>query len=154
MNLKDALMELAHQTGLPIALSEHGTAQLLFDQRLAVNLEASGDQGVYLYAVLGPLPSDQREAMYAMLLEGQLFGQETSLASFGLDSTRGELLLHRYLDLSRIEYSDFILALDDFIERHAYWLDRLASTLPSRPPAPAPGNEPPEPYLANFAIRV
>ena len=69
MNIHDVLAELGHRMGLNVALDEQGVCRLVFDERFAVDIEASPDNDtVHLYSVLCPVPPENKEPFYERLL--------------------------------------------------------------------------------------
>ncbi|MCG8435252.1 MAG: type III secretion system chaperone [Gammaproteobacteria bacterium] len=128
MKSHDLLGELSRQTGVDAAFNATGTARLVFDGRLAVDLE-SDDEGdrLHVYSVLTGLPadSDERLRLSEMLLTANLFEAGTGAARFAIDEHQGEVVLCLSLDLKAVDYQRFVAILEDFVDRLDYWLQRL-----------------------------
>lgn len=97
MHASDLLAEWGRSLGLPhLALSELGTAALVVDGELTLNLEHLVDADrLVAWVTLGLAPADGREACFARLLEANLFGQDSGGGAIGLDRGSDELLLSR-----------------------------------------------------------
>jgi hypothetical protein len=131
ISFDEALQRLGTVLSLPIEPSAEGTVQLLFDGELPLVLEAQGEYGVYLYSVVGHLPPDNAEGLFASLLSAQYFGRETGEACFGLDSRRRELLLHRQLNLRKHDFDEFRAAVERFVAAARVWSRRLSGAVQS-----------------------
>jgi hypothetical protein len=117
MHAADLLAELGQALGLPrLTLSAMGTATLVVDDDLAVNLEVDADAGtLWAYAALGEPPAQGREALYARLLQANLFGQGSGGGAVALDAGRNELLIHRGLALEHTDAQGLESALAELI---------------------------------------
>jgi hypothetical protein len=143
MTVEDLLSALGARMGLPdLQLDESRSCQLLFDGHLAVDIEAPVDQGgiVFLHSTVGIVRPEGREALFQQLLEANLFGRGTGGAVLSVDGQRYEILLHRSLQTRQIDFSDFVDALEQFIQYASHWMERLAQSHGAAPPSAAPLN--------------
>jgi hypothetical protein len=119
MNAQELLHALAVQLGLPgLALSPQGTAQLLVDASLALNLEHEpAADCLHTYLALGPLPPPPREPLLAALLLHNAFGQGTGGGSLAL--TAGgtpQILLQRRFELDGLTPQRLASALEALLD--------------------------------------
>ena len=130
MHAQDLIALLAARAGLPaLKLSSDGTAALVIDDKLTLNLEHDEPAGRLLaYVPLGSLPVQDREAHAVRLLRANLFGRDTGGAVLALDGD--ELLLTRTLELEHTDDTRFIAALEALVE--------AAQVLHELPPAMPP----------------
>lgn len=122
------LIEAAGQRlGAPLALDHAGLARLVVDGRHTIDFELEdGGETLFVSGVLGPLPPDGREALYADLLAASLFGTRTGGFQAALDPVRRELLLweaHR----SAPEVEVFVARLEALAAQLEDWKQRLGS---------------------------
>ena len=139
MRIEDALEQLGRQIGLALKLDDQRSCRLVFDGSTAIDIEAPEDDGtVFLHAAVGIVPATGREAVYALLLEGNLFGRGTGRAVLGVDTDLNEIILHRALDMGTTEYAAFTAALEDFLGRVKGWTERLEAMRTTVPDTAAP----------------
>lgn len=127
MRIEDALDQLGRQIGLALKLDSQRCCRLVFDRRTPIDIELVEDGTVFLHTAIGRLPPNGDAALLTELLEANLFGRGTGRAVLGVDGNLREIVLHRALDMNRIEYADFTAALEDFLTRARAWSDRLSS---------------------------
>lgn len=117
--------------GLTLRLDADGACRLIFDDRFVIDIEAidraSGETLVHAQVGILP-PAGSREATDELLLAGNLFGRGTGACTLGVDPDMREAILHRRLELARMEYHDFVAAIEDFLARVKAWTERLAKT--------------------------
>lgn len=135
MNASDLLAELGRTLGLPdLALSGLGTASLVIDGDLTLNLEHEADAGLLVaYLSLGQAPADGRDDCFARLLAANLFGHDSGGGSIGLDRGSDELVLSRSFVL---EHTD-ALGLEAGLAALVDAARRRRADLASAPAAPA-----------------
>lgn len=146
MKLEDALAAIARAAGLnTLAFDQAGVCRLMFDQKRVVDIERLDGHGheAYLYAVVGPVPAQDREALYADLLGANLFGRETGEAVLALDAVAGEVLLQQKVDVVDMDESRFVSLVEAFVHTLEHWQDRFEQGAPSsatayEPPSDAP----------------
>ncbi|MBL8331473.1 MAG: type III secretion system chaperone, partial [Rubrivivax sp.] len=105
MDASSLIAELGRRIGhADFALSDLGTAALRIDGDLQLNLEHDEDErSLVLYLRLGAPPEHGREALYARLLNANLFGRGSGGGHVGLDPARDELVLSRSLALDHTD---------------------------------------------------
>lgn len=92
-----------------------------FDARfdLTIEISESGHQA-YFHAPVLMVPSENRDALFALALQLHMFGLATDGNSFGYDMKRGRLILFRVLDLPNLA----VHAVPEFIESFVNQLER------------------------------
>lgn len=105
MDAHTLLADFARALGLDaLNLSAQGTAALLVDGELTLNIEHEDDaRRLLLYLSLGLPPASGREALYERLLTANLLGHGSGGGHIGFDPVRGELLLSRSLALDHTD---------------------------------------------------
>ena len=104
---------LATHLGRPLSLGAEGTLELRFDDGIAVTLELTAEQALYVYSVMGPAPVGANALR--SLLETHFFGQLSRHVRFAIDPGSGELLLIEKLDLARLPPHEMPEALETFL---------------------------------------
>lgn len=146
MKAEQLLKELGLTMGLPdLRFDDRGCARLVFDSKVAVNFENDAEAGeVQLYSTLAPLPAGDREPLYRLLCEGNLFGAQTAGATLAVDPLAGEVVLCRAIAVEGADAAGVARLLERFVATAEEWSGRLASGAPaSRSAAPAAAEQPP-----------
>jgi hypothetical protein len=124
--------------GLPdLQFDANGCARLVIDNAPALNFERDARGAIHLYSVVGPLPPEGREAVFAQLLQGNLFGESTAGATLAIDQPRGEILLCRTVVCELTPAPAFAWLVDVFVDAAQDWHSRL-SRAPEADKAAAP----------------
>jgi len=125
------LADFAQAEGLAdLQLDERGLIGLQVDSALEIEIEVPPDQGLlYLRAGLLPLPAQEREAVYARLLERNFLLQDCGGAAFAIDSDRAELALSLCQPIGKLDGLDFNNLLRGFIDMALHWQGKLTQEL-------------------------
>lgn len=130
--------QLLNDLGLTMGLSdlkfnEEGCARLVFDGKFAVNLENEPESGqLIIYMTLGPIPAEGREVLYLSLLEGNLFGTQTSGAALAVDSINHEVVLCQNLMTEDLSAASFVKSIEDFVNTGEQWSKNIKhATVPA-----------------------
>ncbi len=128
MKLNALLGELGEKIKLnDLELDKNRMCRLIFDDKFVVDIEALPDeQTFFMYGVVGRVPTEEKEAFYEKLLEGNLFGKETGDASLGVDPQQGEVILFQKLNAEKLEYIEFEKHLEQFLNYMEFWSKELA----------------------------
>ncbi len=120
MHAADLIADFAQRSQLlSLKLSDEGTARLVIDATLTVDLEHDEARGqLHLTTNLGQPPLEEREAFYARVLAANLFGRATAGASLALDPASMEILLVRTLELESTDSTKFETALEALVHAH------------------------------------
>lgn len=112
------LADFAQAEGLPgLQLDERGLIGLQVDSALEIEIEVPSDHDlVYLRAGLLPIPGQDRESLYARLLERNFLLQDCSGAAFAIDADRAQLALSLCQPIGKLDGLDFAHLLRNFID--------------------------------------
>lgn len=135
MDADQLLASLGLTMNLPdLRFDEHGCARLLFDQKLAVDLENDADNDcIHVYSVLGSAPhAGSGEATLRKLLEGNLFGAQTQGAALAIDAPNNEIVLCRSFDIASASTQAFESFMEKFLTAVEHWLEDLATVADGR----------------------
>jgi hypothetical protein len=138
------LADFAQAEGIAdLQLDERGLIGLQVDSALEIEIEVPSEQDlVYLRAGLLPIPAQDRESVYARLLERNFLLQDSSGAAFAIDADRAELALSLCQPVSKLDGLDFANLLRNFIDVALRWqaqlTQELQAGLPEDGPAPLP----------------
>jgi hypothetical protein len=128
MNADEAIGQLAHKLGIELTLDVRRVCAVVFDDRLTVEFEAPASLAEVLMMtckVASRVQADQREEVYALLLQANLFGRGTAGAVLAVDSKREEIVLQRALHLGQADFQDLLNALESLLQFGQAWVDRL-----------------------------
>ena len=128
MNADDAISQLGKKLGFELKLDRSRVCAVVFDDTLTVEFEAPPSAAhalVMTCRVAGSVPAEQREEVYALLLQANLFGRGTAGAALAIDKAREEIVLQRSLWLDQADFQDLLNALELLLQYGRAWVDRL-----------------------------
>jgi hypothetical protein len=137
MNTDDAIGQLGHMLGFKLKLDRNRVCAVVFDDQLTVEFEAPPSAAhalVMTCRVAGRVPVEQREEVYALLLQANLFGRGTAGAALAIDQTREEIVLQRTLWLDQVDFQDLMNALESLLQYGLAWVERLMAFNAARAP--------------------
>lgn len=135
MDPDQLLQSLGLTLGLPnLRFDEHGCARVTVEGAPALDFERQ-ERVVHVYSVLGPVPPEGREALYAQLLQGNLFGASTAGASLSIDELQGEVVLCRAFVAESTTAQGFASDVEAFVGAAEDWQARLTGANPDAPDA-------------------
>lgn len=128
MDIHNFLHELGIQMGLGgLSLNENRAARLMFDGKWAVDFEADEDfKTVQVYSVIAPVPAEEKEALFARLLEANLFGYSTGGAVFSVDPATSDIVLFRTVAPDKLDFQEFVNLLEEFVGTVEKWSLQIA----------------------------
>ncbi|MCG8568116.1 MAG: type III secretion system chaperone [Desulfobacterales bacterium] len=100
-----------------------GYCCLFFDD-IVINMEER-DNALFLYTHLGPIPSNDRKALYAKLLEANALFKATQGATLGIDEASNMILLSHQTPISNLDYPAFEKTVENFINVAEAWIERI-----------------------------
>lgn len=135
MNAVSLLSELGSQMGIAgLQFDAQGCARLVFDGAVTLNLEHDADSSkLQIYSVVGKVPVENREHVFQILLEGNLFGAETGGGVLSLDPLEREIVLFRTFEGDGLTGAAFAEAVGRFVDAAEDWVARLADSGRSAP---------------------
>ena len=121
------LAQFAQAEGLAdLQLDERGLIGLQVDSALEIEIEVPPDQDlVYLRSALMPIPAQDRESVYARLLERNFLLQDSSGAAFAIDADRAQLALSLCQPIGKLDGLDCANLLRSFIDISLRWQTQL-----------------------------
>lgn len=149
MKTQDFIHQLGLALNLPaLALDDSNVCRVVCDGH-PIDFEKLPDsEELFLIAEVCSLPPDGRETLFRRLLEGNRYGIETADATLSLDADQNAIILHRKLDMTRLDYAAFEELLSTFYARLLYWKDLSQAT------TEAPGTAPLEAAPLTGMIRA
>lgn len=136
MDAHQLLSALGLAMGLTdLAFDDNGCARLVFDQKIAVDLEHDDDVGhIHIYNVLAPAPAPgDGETVYRKLLEGNLFGAQTQGAALAVDAAAHEIVLCRSVNVAGASTTSFAEDIEKFLAAVEHWQGELRTLEQSAP---------------------
>jgi hypothetical protein len=129
-SIDQLLLNLGQTAGLPqpLRFDAHGCARLVFDGALAIDFERDSEASVlHIYSVLGSLPAEGREALYAQLLEANLFGAGTQGCTLAVDRDAHEVVLCRTVAAQGLGDAMLVQHVEQVVAAAEEWKPRLAA---------------------------
>ena len=128
MDADQLLQSLGVRLGLTdLRFDGNGCARLAIEGAPALDFERDVAGAIQLYSVLAPLPPAGREALYARLLKGNLFGASTAGASLAIDDLHDEVLLCRTVLAELATPASFAAEVEVFVNAAEDWQGRLVN---------------------------
>ena len=126
MSIDQILRRLGQEIGLPkLGLDETQLCTLRFDNKNIIAIEVSSDERhAHLYSMVFTIPTTDKAAFYERLLNANLFGKETGMASFSCNPNTGEVFLIRTLTVEGLTYEHFATALEELLQCIEYWCEQ------------------------------
>jgi len=117
MKIDDLLNKLGQYYGLPeLLLDKNNVCNLMFDGGHDIFIEPDTlKQNSHLYAVVGLIPSYEKELFYEKIFDKNLFGKETGDALIHCDVKRNEVLLYRTINHNVLDTQNFISLIENFV---------------------------------------
>ncbi|MCB1111704.1 MAG: type III secretion system chaperone [Chlamydiales bacterium] len=126
MNIKNILLEYGKESGLgKLTLNEQGKCTLFINNTFLICFEpAESREGFFAYSVIEGVDTEDKDQLTA-LLQGNLFGSETGLASIGYDPVTRSIVFFEYFDDEQTDYSEFKRRMSEFVSYLHYWKAKL-----------------------------
>lgn len=149
MDSDQLLQSLGVDLGLPnLQFDKNGCARLAIEGAPALNFERDAKGCIHLYSVLCPLPPEDREELYAQLLQGNLFGTSTAGSSLAIDEVHREVVLCRSIPADLATGPAFIAEVEAFVAAAEDWQARLSG--PQRAGSSMPVTASASPMMDHF----
>ncbi len=141
MDIGEFVSKLEEKLGMrPLAFSAEGVISFAFNERYTAHIEKSADDTLLMvYAEIGVLPIEGREALLLSLLEANLFGQKTQGAAFGIDHDTLVIYLFRSFNLTELSFDTFYQGLTGLLQTQVEWTTNIETKgyLPPPPKSPS-----------------
>lgn len=129
MKLSEILEQAVQQSGAPrVETDALGVTRLLINDKYLIHLRSSPDEKFfYLYSKAGELPqAGKKDTICEMLLEANLFGEDTGNAMFSVHRETRSIILMKIFDASNTTLESYQRDFQLFINTLAYWKEKLA----------------------------
>ena len=126
-HVNEVLKRIGDGQGLSdLCLDENNHCMLLFDEKIVLNMDLDeAGQLLVIYAYIGEVPIECRDAVYQKALEGNFFWNETEGSTLGLDKQSQSLVLARAFELPLTDMTAFEDRLGVFVEVVEKWMVRI-----------------------------
>jgi hypothetical protein len=130
MDAHSLIALFGEESGVPLALGESGTIDLVFENEVTLTLEHDDPQDIlHAYVVLGQEPMEPQQclAAYRGMLSANAFGHETDGATLSVDERTGEILLTRRLELVDASVSQLRRVVESMVDVAVTWREKVAA---------------------------
>lgn len=126
-HVNEVLKRIGDEQGLAdLCLDENNHCMLLFDERIVLNMDLDeAGKLLVVYAYIGDVPRECREAIWQKALEGNFFWKETEGSTLGLDKQSQSLVSARAFALPLTDIAAFGDCLGVFVEVVEKWMARI-----------------------------
>ena len=126
-HVNEVLKRIGDGQGLSdLCLDENNHCMLLFDEKIVLNMDLDeAGKLLVIYAYIGEVPIECRDAVYQKALEGNFFWNETEGSTLGLDKQSQSLVLARAFELPLTNLTAFEDRLGVFVEVVEKWMARI-----------------------------
>ncbi len=129
--MKEQVNELLKHIGeglnLPdLCLDDNNHCILLFDEKIVLNMDFDEEGSkLVIYAYIGEIPLECREAIFEKALEGNFFWNETDGGTLGIDKQSQSLVIAKAFILPLADFNAFEDQLASFVEVVEKWITRI-----------------------------
>ena len=126
-HVNEVLKRIGDGQGLSdLCLDENNHCMLLFDEKIVLNMDLDeAGKLLVIYAYIGEVLPECRDAVYQKALEGNFFWKETEGSTLGLDKQSQSLVLARAFELPLTDMTAFEDRLGVFVEVVEKWMARI-----------------------------
>ena len=124
--MNNLLREFGAAIGIPdLQIDEEYRCNMMFDE-VPVSFElGGGDESVYIYSLLGRVPDDGHERIYADLLHANYVFAENGGSTLSVDARSGNVVLIREERLELLRLSRLESVVEQFVNVAEGWMRRL-----------------------------
>jgi len=133
--MKEQVNELLKHIGeglnlLDLCLDDNNHCILLFDEKIVLNMDFDEEGNkLVIYAYIGEIPLECREAIFEKALEGNFFWNETDGGTLGIDKQSQSLVIAKAFPLPLTDFNTFEDQLATFVEVVEKWITRIEQYL-------------------------
>ena len=126
--MENLLAEFGAAIGIPgLQPDEDHRCNIMIDD-VAVSFElGKGDESLYIYSLLGPVPEGDVDAAYAALLHANTSFEGTRGSTLGIDPQTGGIVLIREERLEFLRLPGFESIVEGFVDIAEGWMKRIDS---------------------------
>lgn len=131
MEFKELMAEFAQAAQIDrIDPDEDGCYRFDVDGMIVTLSEVAQTGDLFMWAEVGELPPEGREALYRTLLEAQYMGRATGGSSLSVDPDSEKVFLHRSDPLRTLDFEGFKGKLQTFVNVLEVWRRTLVDYRP------------------------
>ena len=126
--MNNLLREFGASVGISdLQIDEEYRCNMMFDE-VPVSFElGDGDESIYIYSLLGRVPDDGREQLYAELLNANYVFADNGGSTLSVDSRSGNVVLLREERLELLRLSRLESVVEQFVNVAESWMRQLRS---------------------------
>ena len=126
--MNNLLREFGASIGTPdLQIDEEYRCNMMFDD-VPVSFElGDGDESMYIYSLLGHVPDDGLEQLYAELLHANYVFADSGGSTLSVDPQSGNVVLLREERLELLRLSRLESVVEQFVNVAEGWMSRLRS---------------------------
>ena len=126
--MNNLLREFGASIGIPdLQIDEEYRCNMMFDE-VPVSFElGDGDESMYIYSLLGHVPDDGLEQLYAELLHANYVFADSGGSTLSVDSQSRNVVLLREERLELLRLSRLESVVEQFVNVAEGWMSRLRS---------------------------
>lgn len=131
MKFKEILRKEAELQGeKEIEVDEYGVVRFWINDQHLLHLRGSPDDHFfYLYAKICPLPPLAQDKIYEILLEANLFGEETGQAFFAIHLSSQSIVLMRTFESDTTTFDHYMHEFQVFVDYLVFWKKKMKDML-------------------------
>ena len=124
--MNNLVREFGASIGIPdLQIDEEYRCNMMFDE-VPVSFElGDGDESIYIYSLLGHVPDDGLEQLYAELLHANYVFADNGGSTLSVDSQSGNVVLLREERLELLRLSRLESVVEQFVNVAEGWMSRL-----------------------------
>lgn len=138
--MNNLVREFGASIGIPdLQIDEEYRCNMMFDE-VPVSFElGDGDESMYIYSLLGHVPDDGLEQLYAELLHANYVFADNGGSTLSVDSQSGNVVLLREERLELLRLSRLESVVEQFVNVAEGWMSRLRGGGTNEADAPPSG---------------
>ena len=126
--MENLFAEFGAAIGIPDLQPDEGHRCNIMIDDVAVSFElGTGDESLYIYSLLGPVPEGDEGAVYAALLHANYLIEGTRGSTLGIDPRSGGIVLIREERLESLRLAGFESIIEEFVDVAERWMKRIDS---------------------------
>lgn len=125
--LQDLLQQLSHAIRLPgLKADDEGYCCLSFDDKIHVHIQLNlRTDNLTLFTEIGTVNDADKDAVYPMLLQANVFWLGTDGATLGFNTKNNMVTMGHQEPIRNINFDKFQKMLQTFVDSSEKWIDRL-----------------------------
>jgi len=135
MEIKSLLKSWSRESDIKdLSLDDRGIWIFSTEAKFYVSIESDlRDEGLFIYSVIGNVPSDREAETALFAIKANLFGKETGRSSLGYDEQTQTLVLYKYVPFEFLTDNNFSEQIDEFLAYRTLWSQKIDSPIIDTP---------------------